>query len=163
MEKWKQIAGYEGLYEVSNLGRVRSLWFGKTRVLKPGKLRNGYLFVTLCKDGKRKHLLVHRLVAGAFVPNPRNLETVNHKDEDKTNNAASNIEWLSRADNVAYSCPQFAERGVRMFDKSTGELLDTFPSTIEAERQTGISHSNICSCCLGRRKSAGGRVWRYLS
>ena len=164
MEQWKSIAGYEGRYEVSNLGRVRSLNYnhtGRAKILKPADNGEGYLFVVLCKDGICKNMKVHRLVASAFIQNPLNLETVNHIDEDKTNNDVSNLEWMSRTDNVAYSQPQRAERRVRMLDKSTGEPLATFPSLIEAARVTGINVGNICSCLKGRYKSAGGYVWRY--
>lgn len=163
-EAWKSIDGYEGLYEVSNTGLVRSLNFNNTsraKILKPGNNGWGYLAVNLCKDGIHKRILVHRLVAEAFLPNPLNLETVNHKDENRANNNVSNLEWMSRTDNLAYSQPQQAERKVQMFDKSTGDLLATFPSINEAERQTGIPDGNICFCCSGRRKSAGGYRWRY--
>ena len=162
METWKAIAGYEGLYQVSNLGRVKSLWYGKEKILKPGKNTWGYLLVSLCKDGHTKQTYVHRLVSEAFIPNPNNLETVNHKDEVKTNNVASNLEWMSREDNVAYSQPQWAKRGVQMFDKSTCELLATFTSTREAGRVTGIDHSLISKCCNGKLKSSGGYIWRYI-
>lgn len=155
-EIWKAIAGYEGLYEVSDQGRVRSLKFNKTRILKAGGPRSGYLRVILHKDGKRKQMKVHRLVASAFIPNPQGLETVNHKDEDKTNNSVSNLEWMTRIDNINYS----QAHPVQMLDKQ-GNLLATFPSTQEARRQTGIAQSSICLCCLGKYKSAGGFVWRY--
>ena len=157
MEHWKAIAGFEGLYEVSDLGRVKSLKYGKEKILKPWKDTYCYLKVSLRKDGHIKHLFVHRLVADAFIQNPNNLETVNHRDEDKTNNVASNLEWMSREDNIIYS----QARQVQMFDKSTSELLATFPSLIEAERVTGIYHSSISYCCNGNRKSAGGYVWKY--
>ena len=160
METWRAIAGYEGLYQVSNLGRVKSLNYNHTgtdKILKPGKNQGGYLRVGLSKDGHTKHLLVHRLVAEAFIQNQNNLETVNHKDEVKTNNVASNLEWMSRGDNKRYS----ANKSAKMFDKQTGELLATFPSTREAERVTGINQSNISECCKGKRKSAGGYIWRY--
>ena len=161
METWKKIAGYEGMYEVSDLGRVKSLKHGKEKILKPQKINNGYLLVDLYKDGHKKQKYIHRIVAEAFIQNPQCLETVNHRDEVKTNNAASNLEWMSPADNVAYSQPQLAKRSVQMFDKKTGELLATYPSTHEAERITGIDHSHISKCCLGKRKSVGGYVWRY--
>lgn len=159
-EAWKAIDGYEG-YEVSSLGRVRSLKFGKEKFLKPGNNGWGYLVVNLCKDGKVKRMKVHRLVASAFIPNPLNLETVNHKDKNRTNNNAGNLEWMTRTDNLAYSQPQLAERQIRMLDKQTGELLATFKSTKEAERVTGINVGGICWACKGRYKSAGGFVWRY--
>ena len=161
MEQWKSIAGYEGLYEVSYLGMVKSLKHGKEKILKPRKDTSGYLQVVLYKDGHGKNIRVHRLVAETFIPNPNNLETVNHKDEVKTNNVASNLEWMSREDNVAYSQPQWEKRSVQMLDKSTGELLATFPSLHEAERVTGIANHSISSCCKGKQKSAGGYIWKY--
>lgn len=166
METWKAIVGYEGLYEVSDLGNVRSLVQRSNR-WKPGirkltKNRDGYLLVMLSKDGKHKLMLVHRLVASAFIPNPQGLETVNHKDENKLNNAANNLEWMSAADNTAYSQPQRAEHPVQQLDKSTGEVLAMYPSTHEAERVTGIAHPNICFCCQGKYKSSGGFGWRYV-
>ena len=157
MEHWKAIAGFEGIYEVSDQGRVKSLWHGKERILKPHNSGSGYLKVTLCKDGHTKQLLLHRLVAEAFIQNPNNLATINHKDEVKTNNVASNLEWMTQADNKRYS----ANKLVQMFDKSTCELLATFPSLSEAERVTGIANGNISNCCLGNRKSAGGYIWKY--
>ena len=162
MENWKAIEGYEGLYEVSDQGRVKSLKYGKERIMKSIENACGYLQVDLCKDGHRKTILVPRLVSESFIPNPQGLETVNHKDEVKTNNVASNLEWMSREDNVAYSQPHMAKRSVQMFDKQTGELLATFPSTHEAERVTGIAHQYISGCCNGKQKSAGGYIWRYL-
>ena len=166
METWKEIAGYEGIYEVSDQGRVKSLWHGKEKILKPGKTTRGYLKVNLYKDGHRKPLLVHRLVSEAFIPNPQGLETVNHKDEDKTNNKVGNLEWMSQKDNNNYGtrnkrAGDALSKQVQMFDKSTCELLATFPSTMEADRVTGIAKQNISACCLGKRKSSGGYIWRY--
>ena len=161
METWKSIAGYEGIYEVSDQGRVKSLKFGKEKILKPRDNNWGYLQVNLYKDGHVKTVKVHRLVAEAFIPNSQGLETVNHKDEVKTNNVASNLECMTRGDNVAYSQPQLAKRSVQMFDRQ-GNLLATFPSLIEAERVTGIAHQSISECCLGKLKSAGGYKWRYI-
>ena len=166
MEHWKAISLYEGLYEVSDIGRVKSLKFGKERILKPQKDKYGYLQVGLWKDGHKKLQFVHRLVAESFIPNQLGLETVNHKDEVKTNNAATNLEWMSKRDNLNYGThnkrvSEALSKQVQMLDKKTGELLDTFPSTNEAERVTGIYHSSISKCCKGKLKYAGGYIWRY--
>jgi hypothetical protein len=162
---WKEISGYEGLYEVSDTGLVRSLWYGKKRILSPAKNGFGYLHVSLCKDGKTKSMLVHRLVAEAFVPNPNNLETVNHKDEVKTNNKVNNLEWMTLADNNCYGTHVLRvglahSKPVLQLDKS-GNVVKQFPSTQEAARQTGIPSGSICKVCNGNRKTAGGFIWKY--
>lgn len=169
-EIWLPIAGYEGIYEVSDLGRVRSLKFGKSKILIPGKTGCGYLFVILCKDSKGKCMTVHRLVASAFIPNPLNLPQVNHIDENKLNNNVTNLEWCTASYNnnygtrirrLAEAIAKALSKPVQQLDKATGELLATFPSTVEAERITGIARSSICKCCLRKRKSAGGFIWKY--
>ena len=167
MEHWKSIAGYEELYEVSDLGRVKSLGYGKEKILKSGKNTCGYLYVNLHKDGHVKTVRIHRTVATAFIPNPNNLETVNHKDEVKTNNTVGNLEWMSIKDNNNYGtrnkrAAESLSKQVQMFDKSTGELLAIFSSIHEAERVTGIANQSISKCCLGKLKSSGGYVWRYI-
>ena len=112
-EIWRPIPGYEGLYEVSNLGRVRSVdryvkskgesyWLRKGKMLSPTKDKNGYLKVNLSCNGKHNIIRVHRLVTEAFLPNPDNLPEVNHKDEDKTNNRVENLEWCNRKYNVNF-------------------------------------------------------------
>ena len=169
MEHWKAISGYDGLYEVSDMGRVKSLNYNHThkeKILRPVKGRKGYLQVSLYKDGQIKNWKVHRLVAEAFIPNPQCMETINHLDEVKTNNSASNLEWMSIKDNNNYGThnkrvAESLSKQVKMFDKSTGELLASFPSTMEAKRVTGINNCNISQCCNGKRKSAGGYIWRY--
>mgnify|MGYP002679946246 CR=1 FL=1 len=103
-EVWKDIKGYEGLYQVSNLGRVRSLNYGRsgeTKLLKQGTT-NGYKRVFLYKNGKGKNYFVHRLVAMAFIPNPNNLPIINHKDEDSSNNNVNNLEWCTQEYNLNY-------------------------------------------------------------
>ena len=102
---WKDIPGYEGLYEVSNTGRVRSLNYngtGKTKVMKLSTNKLGYKKVGLCKDGKRKVYFIHRLVALAFIPNPNNYPIINHKDENPSNNAVWNLEWCTQKYNINY-------------------------------------------------------------
>ena len=106
-EEWRPIEGYEGLYEVSNTGRVRSLdrycyRLHKGKVLSPAKDTDGYLQVVLHCNGKQHQRKVHRLVAQAFIENPDNLPEVNHKDEDKTNNRVDNLEWCDRSYNINY-------------------------------------------------------------
>ena len=110
-EIWRPVVGYEGLYEVSNIGRVRSLdrfyyRLHKGKVLSPTKDRYGYLTVTLNCNGKSKTIKIHRLVAQAFLPNPDNLPQVNHKDEDKTNNNVDNLEWCTAKYNVNFGTRQ---------------------------------------------------------
>ena len=108
-EEWKDIPGYEGLYQVSNTGKIKGLprvtvqnQILQERILIPGVINNGYLQITLHKNGEHKNFLVHRLVANAFIPNPKNLPEVNHKDEDKTNCNSDNLEWCTRKYNLNY-------------------------------------------------------------
>lgn len=102
-EVWKSVQGYEGYYEISNLGRVRSTSYKGVRILKPAKMKNGYLNVILCVNQHKVHKNIHRLVAEAFIPNPNNYIAVNHKDENKENNEVSNLEWCSEEYNNRYS------------------------------------------------------------
>ena len=167
-EEWKPIPGYEGLYEVSNYGRVRSFkWSSNGKILSPGKDGSGYLFVTLCKDGKTKLRRMHRLVAEAFIPNPNNLPLVNHMDECKKNNYFGNLEWCSPAYNNSYGTRM--ERVVEKISKPVvqldkkGNFISEFESLREASRRTGIADENICRCCNHKpgRYSAGGFIWIY--
>jgi len=190
-EIWKDIPGYEGLYQVSNLGRVRSLNYhrsGQVRVLSLGKLNKGYLGVGLCKNGKMKTYKVHRLVAIAFIPNPLNLPEVNHKDENKENNFVwvnedgtidlekSNLEWVTAKQNSNHGsrnqrvaeklCGIFINRSnqsKRVAQYSLkGKLIAEYPSTMEVERQTGFCNVCISACCLGKLKTSHGYIWKYL-
>lgn len=121
-EVWKDVAGYEGLYQVSNLGRVRRFYKnGKEHQLKPQPCGFGYRFVILCKNGIRKQLLLHRLVAMAFIPNPGKLPEVNHKDEIKTNNCVDNLEWCARKYNINYgTCRQRISEAMKGNKNATG-------------------------------------------
>lgn len=173
---WEPIKGYEGLYEVSDKGLVRSLDrivpCGKGRVhgckgrILTGKSNGkGYLFVALAKNGKLKKHYIHRIVAEAFVENPDNFPIVNHKDENPANNEAGNLEWCTHKYNVNYGeCRQKivrkqSKRVVQIFSDGTEKEWE---STHEAERITGINHSNISACCRGIVKTAGKCVWRYV-
>lgn len=164
-EVWKDIAGYEGLYMVSTLGNVKSLNYrrtGKEMILIQGLTKDGYLYVVLCKNGKVRNYTIHRLVAEAFIPNPFKLPCVNHKGS-KTDNRVEMLEWCSYSYNNTYN-----NRHLKIGEKISIpvyciEFDKVFSSAKEAERITGISKSNICSCFKGRRKTAGGYHWRYAN
>lgn len=176
-EVWKPIDGYIGLYEVSNYGRVKSLkrtvWHKgngcymtlSERIMKLRKRKDDYLDVPLHKDGKVRRYLVHRLVSVAFIPNPDNLPQINHLDEDKENNCIDNLEWITCKENINHGThnKRMAEKlskPIIGIDKITGLIVE-FASLREAERKLGIGNQNICACCQGKRKSAGGFYWMY--
>ena len=103
-EEWRDVDGYDGMYQVSDFGRVRSLKFGKVRVLRASKIGSGYLGVNLCKDNKTNNVYIHRLVAQAFIPNDDNSKTIiNHINEDKTDNRVDNLEWCDYRYNLTYN------------------------------------------------------------
>ncbi len=162
-EIWLPIKGYEGLYEVSSFGRVRSLNYhltGQTKVLSTGDNGNGYLQVDLCKNGKRKKYSVHRLVAEAFIPNWFDDPEVNHRDENPKNNHVSNLEWCDRKYNDNYGTRnERMSKPVFQLTK-TGELVREWSSIQEAGRN-GFNNGNIVSCCRGKLKSYKGFIWRY--
>lgn len=175
-EIWKDIPGYEGLYQVSNLGRVKALermtkrerpLFVKERILCPGK-RTGYLIVSLGSGKARKSYSVHRLVANAFIPNPENKRTVNHKDGNKMNNEASNLEWNTDKENLnhaiktgllKYENNRKGSKPVAQYDQDMN-LITIYPSMREAER-AGFTQTKISLCCAGKRKSHKGYIWKY--
>ena len=185
MENWKNIKGYEGLYQVSDCGNVKSLardayyqngtfhHHVEEKILVPISNGTGYLYVQLHKNGKRKNEYVHRLVAMAFIPNPENEPQVNDKDEVKSNNAVSNLEWC----NVQYNA-NYGTRNIRMIQNRRDfkfgnhpnakavfceELNKKFDSTRRAEEELGIDASAIVKACKGKRKTAGKLHWRYAS
>ena len=164
-EIWCPVKNYENLYEVSDQGRVKSIGYGKERILKPGRNTQGYLQVVLCKNGEKNNCVIHRLVSQTFIPNPDNLPEVNHKDEDKTNNSVSNLEWCDRKSNCNYGnrnkrISEKLSKSVLQFTKD-GELVREWKSMNDVEINLGFNHSNISSCCTGKRKSANGFVWKY--
>lgn len=162
-EIWKDIQGYKGFYQVSNLGRVKSLYKGGI-VLKGSVNNRGYHMVMLYKDGKYKHYLIHRLVAQAFVSNPKHMPQVNHKDEDKSNNKVSNLEWCTNLYNNLYH--DKAKRTGIKEGKSvaqytlSGKLIKVWKSSNEAER-AGYHARHIGECCSGKIRTHQGYMWRF--
>ena len=163
-ETWKDVVGYEGLYEVSNKGNVYSVErmdaLGREQgglVLKPKYNNRGYLMVSLYKNGKLKNRTVHRIVAEAFIPNPKGFLEINHKDENKSNNEIFNLEWCTREHNVKYGTSiERISKKVRAVNIGTGEVV-TFNSTQEAGRK-GYSASGVSRACRGTYKTDTGKL-----
>lgn len=194
-EEWKSIPEYEDLYEVSNLGNIRSLdrttprrtrWGVKGfvtikgQILCPIERKDGYLSVTLCKNGKNKNYLIHRIVTTAFIPNPDNLSTVNHINEDKRDNRISNLEWMSLNDNLHYGTG--IERGHSNRDRKwhrehkdglnpnakkiiqltkDGKFIKEWDCIKKASEKLGICMTSICAVARGKAKTAGNYKWQY--
>ena len=175
---------YEGLYQVSNLGRILSLNYrntGKSKLMTPFDSGDGYLKVQLWKNREYKTCSVHRLVAETFLENPDNLPEVNHIDEDKTNNFVflnedgsvdkekSNLEWKSHRDNCNHGTRNQRAAKAKTNGKLSkkvlqlslsGELIREWPSTAECERN-GFDHSAVASCCRGEKSHYKGFLWMY--
>jgi hypothetical protein len=186
-EIWKDIEGYEDLYQVSNFGRVRSLdrhilaecalsktsepvyYFRKGKVLTPHLIgKTGYIGVMLSKYNIPKNMRVHRLVAQAFIPNTDNLPEVNHIDEDKLNNCVWNLEWCTRKDNEHHGTK--IERAVRNRNlkqvealNDRGEIVATFDKITDAAKAYGVTVGTIWQICngIGTAKTCKGLRWRY--
>ena len=163
-ELWKDIKNYEGHYQVSNFGRVKSIKFGKEIILKPVTDRHGYLLVSLWKNNKQKTYKVHRLVAEAFIDNSDNLPQVNHKDENPLNNNVNNLEWC----NSKYNC-NFGTRIERISKRRSktvlqydleGNFIKEWRSTRECGRN-GFDQGNVAACCRGKLKKHKDAIWRY--
>ena len=157
-ELWKQIDGFPN-YAVSNRGRVKNLMSGK--VLKNNITPNGYAIVCLCKGNgiKPKWVTIHKLVATAFIENPNNLPQVNHKDEDKSNNDVSNLEWCTASQNQRHSAHKFSCKINQL--SLDGEFIRQWDSSHEIKRELGFSASYIIQCCKGKHKQANGYRWEY--
>ena len=169
-EYWKTVVGYEGHYQVSNFGRVKSIKFGKEIILKPRKDRYGYLQLNLWKNNKLKRCRIHRLVAEAFIPNPNNYTCVNHKDENKLNNSVSNLEWCTYKYNSNYGTAIQRTSQKRINGKCSkkvyqytldGQFVREWDSIRECGRN-GFNPTCICMCCKGKQKYHKGFIWKYL-
>ena len=175
MEIWRDIKGYEGKYQISDLGRVKSLNYrGNTNqehILKLKEARNGYNQVQLYKNGIGVFYLVHRLVAEAFIPNPDNLPEVNHKIDDykhRSDNRVENLEWCTREYNCNYGSHNKTvgeSHKKSIICVTTGEKFD---SIIDASNKYGVDRASISNCCNNKRKSAGKMIggkkliWKFL-
>jgi hypothetical protein len=185
-ELWADIEGYEGSYQVSNMGRVKSLdrlvnnksssYTRKGNIKSPKNSGSGYLQVSLCKNGIVKNFLIHRLVAKAFIKNPYAKGTVNHLNCNTRDNRSSNLEWATLSENIKYAFKKGkkptrywsgktginSSRGTHIFqlDKLNHNIVNEFGSAMEAYRITGINDRDISSCIRGKLKSAGGYLWK---
>ena len=170
-EIWKDIEGYEGLYQVSNYGNIKSLSrvvknaYGihrtEEKILKPQMKKKGYFQIQLSKDGKQKHYQVHRLVALAFVPNINNYPCINHKDENKINNKADNLEWCTYLYNNLYNNKEKRNyKKICQYNKNE-KLINIFESINEASKKTNIKRYGISNCLNKRLKTSGGYIWKY--
>lgn len=184
-EIWRNIEGYNGKYQVSNMGRIKNLNYNRTKqekILRQRKFKDGYLHVSLCKYGKVKTCKVHRLVAIAFIPNTNNYPTVNHNNEIKTDNRVSNLCWMSYSQQQRHgTCTQrrvastdWKSVGRKNAEKLTngvrskqvyqysldGTLVGIWQSTNEAGRN-GYKQAHVSDCCLGKVKSHRGYIWSY--
>lgn len=170
-EIWKDIPGYEGYYQVSNLGNVKSLprkrldrnQIIQGKILSKRKKQNGYIIVTLSKDSKEQKCYVHRLVAQAFIPNYKNCKEVNHIDENKLNNSTNNLEWCDRK----YNCNYGTRNQKRYKEILQYDLLDNFIKewdslkSIKKYFNKKDSWGNISACLTGRQNTAYGYKWKY--
>lgn len=163
-EIWKDIRGYERTYQVSNLGRVKRIFKnGKENVLTGKKDKDGYIEVILSSHQRKKYYRLHRLVAEAFVPNLESKPQINHKDRNKQNNSADNLEWVTGSENVAHTFVtgrKIYRRPVVQYARNM-DVLACWDSIREAAHFLKISEHNINSCCNFKLPTAGGFIWRY--
>lgn len=173
-EMWKNIKGYEGLYQISNLGRVKSLGNNKTRkekIRSSRKDKKGYEKVDLYKNGRIRTLFIHRLVATAFIPNVETFDEINHIDENPSNNNVSNLEWCNRSYNINYGnrtrkCSLKLKgrnaKSINQYDIN-GKFIKHWLSMTEASNELKINKGSISNCCRNKKNTAGGYKWKFAS
>lgn len=169
MEIWKDVNGYEGIYQISTKGRVRNIKYD--RLLRQAKHRTGYVSVMLYRNGNPKRINIHRLVAENFIEKPDGCDIVNHKDENKSNNNIENLEWCSGEYNMKYGtlgkritqkrghCARKKRKVIQM--DGCGNTLHIWDSISTASKETGTARTSIFECCIGIHKTANGYVWKY--
>lgn len=160
-EVWKKIKGYEGMYEVSNLGRVKSFQRKKRegRQLSPHD-NGGYLFVTLSQNGFSKVCSVHRLVAIAFIPNPKNKPQINHKNFQTGDNYTDNLEWCTASENIQHSL-KYGKKGKRVRQILNGQIIRVFKSITLAAVFVNKTKQAISLVCRGGMKTCAGYEWEF--
>ena len=175
-EEFRDVPNYEGLYQISNYGRVKTLQrevkntnysyrIVKEKILRESQCVNYYYYVILYKNQIPRPFRIHRLVAEVFISNPNKLPQVNHKDENKTNNRVDNLEWCSHKYNMNYgtSIKRTSEKHkkkVVQYNKQN-EIVEEYNSLKEAEIKIGIDSSSIMRCCQGKQGTCGGYIWKY--
>lgn len=160
-EKWRDVLGFEELYQVSSFGNVRTIKKGEAEMSQQEN-RNGYMTVHLRDKGVERRAMVHRLVAEAFIPNPDGLRDVNHKNGDKSDNRVENLEWVSHSDNMTHSFRELGQnvRHIVQLDLDNN-FIERWNSIVEASEATGICRTDIGECCRGNRKHTKGYKWKY--
>jgi len=168
-EIWRDITGYEGKYQISSDGRVKSMNYnhkGRAKILKPTINNTGYKKVNLYNNGKAKIVFVHRLVAEAFIPNPNNMPVVNHKDENKLNNQVDNLEWCTIGYNVTYGTAidrriEKTSKKVAQYNED-GSLVKIWKNTKEVNQWYKTNPTSIAKVCKGEKDSYYGYIWKYI-
>ena len=181
-EEWVDIKGYEELYQVSNMGRIRSkdrvfhqLHYSghyaehllKGKIMKIGKDKKGYCRIGLTdKNGNQKTYSIHRLVGLHFLKRPEGKNYINHLDCNPSNNKANNLEWCTQSENIQYAYDNGTKvaphtRKISQYD-TQGNLIKIWNSQAEIERTLGIKQAKISKVCLGKRNHAGGYKWEYI-
>ena len=172
MEEWRDIKGYEGLYQVSNEGRVKSLeriakrktvgnYIVKEQIIKPQTISGGHLGFTPSKDGVQKLIPIHQAVAMAFIPNPNGYTLVHHKNHNPTDNRVENLEWLNRSTHQSIHNTENKKKLTYQYTLDN-TLVKEWKSVKEAAKELGIGIAGISNCAVGRLKTYKGYKWSHI-